>query len=110
LIRFDLIWWFIFLSPEHDNKNFINDNNNHLTNHRLKNERRLFLSELRALDRETQTEHVLLRKKILSKEVPAMEQEMVQLERSLRKMLASPTDQLNPSGKYYVLAEKLVKV
>jgi len=77
---------------------------------RLKDERRLFLSELRALDRETQTAHVLLRKEFLSKKVPEMEQEMMQLERSLRKMLASPTDQLNPSGKYYVLAEKLVKV
>lgn len=39
-----------------------------------------------------------------------MEQEMIQLEKDLRKMLSSPTDQLNPAGKYYVLAEKLVKV
>lgn len=75
---------------------------------RLRDERRLFLSELRALDRETQTTHVLLRKEFLSKQVPKIELEMIQLQRSLRKMLASHTDQLNPSGKYYLLAEKFV--
>mmetsp|Transcript_455 Transcript_455/g.1066 ORF Transcript_455/g.1066 Transcript_455/m.1066 type:complete len:98 (+) Transcript_455:147-440(+) len=77
---------------------------------RLRDERRLFASELRALDRETQTQHVLQRKDFLSKKVPEMEQEMYELQKALQKLLASPTDQLNPSGKYYVMAEKLVKV
>ena len=80
------------------------------TNNRLRDERRLFASELRALDRETQTQHVLQRKDFLSKKVPEMEQEMYELQKALQKLLASPTDQLNPSGKYYVMAEKLVKV
>ncbi len=79
-------------------------------NNRLREERRLFASELRALDRETQTQHVLQRKDFLSRKVPEMEKEMYELQKALQRMLASPTDQLNPSGKYYVLAEKLVKV
>ncbi len=77
---------------------------------RLQNERRLYASELRALDRETQTISVLQRKEALAKQIPELEEELMGLETRLRKLLASPTDQLNPSGKYYVMAEKLVKV
>ena len=65
---------------------------------------------MRALDRETQTQHVLQRKEYLAKKVPEMEKEMISLQRSLRQLLDSGSDQLNPSGKYYVLAEKLTKV
>lgn len=77
---------------------------------RLQNERRLYASELRALDRETQTTSVLQRKDALAKLIPEIDEELTELQTRLRKMLASSTDQLNPSGKYYVMAEKLVKV
>mmetsp|Transcript_20824 Transcript_20824/g.42867 ORF Transcript_20824/g.42867 Transcript_20824/m.42867 type:complete len:101 (-) Transcript_20824:146-448(-) len=77
---------------------------------RLRSERRLCASELRALDRETQTMHVRQRKDFLSKKLPEMETEMIELEKKLRSMLSSPTDQLNPNGKFYVMAEKMIKV
>ena len=70
----------------------------------------MYASELRALDRETQTVSVLQRKDALAKLLPEIEEELTGLQTRLRKMLASPTDQLNPSGKYYIMAEKLVKV
>jgi methionyl-tRNA synthetase len=93
--------------------NFLSRSNKYICRqkkYRLREERRLFASELRALDRESQTQHVLQRKNFLAKTVPKMEEEMIGLQKSLRKLLDSPTDQLNPAGKYYVLAEKLVKV
>jgi len=68
----------------------------------------LFASELRALERESQTVSVLQRKDVLSKKVPELEGELIELEKTLKKILLSPSDQLNPSGKYYVMAEKLV--
>lgn len=61
------------------------------------------------LDREKQTTHVLRRKAFLEKEVPIMEEEMMKTQKSLRKLLSSDTDQLNPAGKYYVMAEKMVQ-
>ena len=54
--------------------------------------------------------HVRQRKDFLSKKLPEMETEMIELEKKLRRMLSSPTDQLNPNGKFYVMAEKMIKV
>mmetsp|Transcript_28649 Transcript_28649/g.61447 ORF Transcript_28649/g.61447 Transcript_28649/m.61447 type:complete len:103 (-) Transcript_28649:239-547(-) len=73
-------------------------------------ERKLFASELRSLERETQTDFVRERKEVLAKLVPEMEEQMLQLRESIRRMLESGSDQLNPSAKYYVLAEKMLKV
>ena len=73
------------------------------------NEHRLFASELKSLDRETQTGYVLERKAFLAKRVPEVGAEMTQLRKELRKMLDNGGDQLNLSSKYYRLAEKLLK-
>ena len=79
-----------------------------LTQSRLQKERRLSLSELNALERESQTISVKQRKDALAKKVPEIEQELGELETDLKKLLASETAELNPSGKYYQMAEKLV--
>jgi len=61
------------------------------------------------LNREAQTVCVGQRKGFLAKQVPEMEEEIAQLRKDLQKMLDKGGDQLNPSGKYYALSEKLVK-
>merc|ERR1719333_213319 len=76
----------------------------------LKNESRLFESELKALDREMPSLHVEQRKEFLIKEIPKMKEEMEVLQIQLSKMINADNDSLNPSSKYYILAEKLVKV
>lgn len=68
----------------------------------------MFASEMRALDREAQTVSVLQRKDFISKTIRPIENEMIELHKKIQKMLASETDQLNPSSKYYVMAEKIV--
>ena len=76
----------------------------------LKNEHRLFESELKALAREIPSLHVEQRKEFLTEEIPRMKEEMELLKLQLTKMINADNDSINPSGKYYVLAEKLVKV
>ena len=75
----------------------------------LKHELRLYRSERNALEREKQTPHVLQRKVFLDDEMPHMEDRVLTLIVQLTKIMNNGGDQINPSGKYYILAEKLVK-
>jgi hypothetical protein len=72
-------------------------------------EHRLFQSEIKSLEREAQTISVLERKSFLTKEIPRMAEEIATLSAALTKMLVNGGDQLDPSGKYHKLAEKLLK-
>ena len=65
-------------------------------------------SELRTLQRETQNRYVLQRKEVLAEEVEKMEDEISSLHKELQKLLESGSDELNPDGKYYRMAKKLV--
>jgi hypothetical protein len=75
----------------------------------VRNERMLYQSELRALDRGLDSSpHVAERKKLLRSELPKLEMETETLAKDLIKMINHGGDQLNPSSKHYVMAEKLV--
>lgn len=66
-------------------------------------------SEMGTLKRARQTGHVFERKQFIERRVPEMEEEMFELRRELQRMLDRGGDQMNPSGKYYILAERLLK-
>jgi hypothetical protein len=72
-------------------------------------EHRLFQSEIKALEREAQTISVLERKAFLAKQIPTMAEEIETLSAALTKMLVNGGDQLDPSGKYHKMAERLLK-
>ena len=75
----------------------------------LLQEHMLYKSELRALAREYQSDHVINRKKDLNdKLIPEMEKEMRSLQGDISYILNGSSTQLIPSADYYVLAEKVV--
>lgn len=72
-------------------------------------EHRLFQSEIKSLEREAQTISVLERKAYLRKEIPRIAEEIVTYRAPLTRMMVNGGDQLDPSGKYYKMAAKLLK-
>lgn len=75
----------------------------------LLKEHMLYKSELRALAREYQSDHVINRRKDLNDRViPEMEEEMQSLQDGISYILGGSSTQLIPSAEYYVLAEKVV--
>ena len=75
---------------------------------RIVGEHRLFQSEIKTLEKAAQTISVLQRKEFLRKEIPRMAEEIATLNAALTKMMANGGDQLDPSGKYHKMAEKLL--
>ena len=75
---------------------------------RIVGEHRLFKSEIKTLEKAAQTISVLQRKEFLRKEIPRMAEEIATLNAALTKMMANGGDQLDPSGKYHKMAEKLL--
>ena len=75
---------------------------------RLVGDHRLFKSEIKTLEKAAQTISVLQRKEFLRKEIPRMAEEIATLNAALTKMMANGGDQLDPSGKYHKMAEKLL--
>ena len=71
---------------------------------------RLFKSEIKTLEKAAQTISVLQRKEFLRKEIPRMAEEIATLNAALTKMMANGGDQLDPSGKYHKMAEKLLQI
>ncbi|OEU11747.1 hypothetical protein FRACYDRAFT_263306 [Fragilariopsis cylindrus CCMP1102] len=79
-----------------------------MTLKRLVGDHRLFKSEIKTLEKAAQTISVLQRKEFLRKEIPRMAEEIATLNAALTKMMANGGDQLDPSGKYHKMAEKLL--